>query len=251
MQLKVKPHNPWKTRVLILLGLLAVGVGGWSLFDYGRYQAGYDSHESDLEQLRLVALVDDLNEQIEALREQKAQLERAAQIERKAYHELDTNLKVLEGEILELKEELAFYRGIVSPREASRGLRLQRFSLEPNGVRGFRYTVVLTQVLKNDRLARGSVKLFIEGLEGNKLKTLDLATLSENSVKELDYRFKYFQNLEGDLILPKSFKPMRATAQILPQGRQADMIEKTIDWPTEENQQNVEQTEKTQADSAN
>ena len=118
-------------------------------------------------------------------------------------------------------------------------------------MRGFRYTVVLTQVLKNDRLARGSVKLFIEGLEGNELKTLDLAALSENSVKEFDYRFKYFQNLEGDLILPKSFKPMRATAQILPQGRQADMIEKTIDWPTEENQQNVEQTEKTQADSAN
>lgn len=245
MQLKVKRHNPWKTRIFILLGLLAIGVGGWSLFDYGRYQAGYDSHESDLEQLRLVALVDELNEQIEELREQKAQLERAAQIERKAYNELDTNLKVLESEILELKEELAFYRGIVSPRDASRGLRLQRFSFEPNGLRSYRYTVVLTQVLKNDSLARGRVKLFIEGLQGNELKTLDLASLSENSVKELDYRFKYFQNLEGDLILPKGFKPMRATAQILPGGRQEDMIEKTIDWPTKENQQNVEQQEKT------
>lgn len=245
MQLKVKPHNPWKTRVFILLGLLAIGVGGWSLFDYGRYQAGYDSHESDLERLRLVALADELQEQIGVLREQKAQLERAAQIERKAYNELDTNLKVLEGEILELKEELAFYRGIVSPRDASRGLRLQRFSFEPNGLRSYHYTVVLTQVLKNDSLARGRVKLFIEGLQGNELKMLDLASLSENSVKELDYRFKYFQNLEGDLVLPKGFKPMRATAQILPGGRQADMIEKTIDWPTEENQQNVEQQEET------
>lgn len=245
MQLKVKHHNPWKTRVFILLGLLAVGVGGWSLFDFGRYQAGYDSHESDLEQLRLAALVDELHEDIEHLREQKAQLERAAQIERQAYNELDTNLKVLQGEILELKEELAFYRGIVSPRDASRGLKLQRFSLEPNGLRSYRYTVVLTQVLKNDRLARGRVKLFIEGLQDNEPKTLDLTALSENSVKELAYRFKYFQNLEGDLVLPKGFKPMRATAQILPGGRQADMIEKTIDWPTEENQKNVEQQEKT------
>ena len=240
MQLKVKPHNPWKTRVFILLGALALGVGGWSLFDYGRYQAGYDSHEADLERLRLVALLDELYEQIEELREQKAQLERAAQIERKAYNELDTNLKVLEGEILELKEELAFYRGIVSPRDASRGLRLQKFSLEPNGLRSYRYTVVLTQVLKNDSLARGRVKLFVEGLQGNEMKTLDLAALSENSVKELDYRFKYFQNLEGDVVLPRGFKPMRAMAQILPGGRQDDMIEKTIDWPTKENQQNVE-----------
>jgi hypothetical protein len=240
MQLKVKHHNPWKTRVFILLGALALGVGGWSLFDYGRYQAGYDSHESDLEQLRLVALVDELQDDIELLREQKAQLERAAQIERQAYNELDTNLKVLQGEILELKEELAFYRGIVSPKEASRGLHLQRFSLESNGLRSYRYTVVLTQVLKNDSLARGRVKLLIEGQQGNEPKTLDLTALSENSVKELDYRFKYFQSLEGDLQLPKGFKPMRATAQILPGGRQDDMIEKTIDWPTEENQRNVE-----------
>ena len=245
MQLKVKHHNPWKTRIFILLGLLAIGVGGWSLFDYGRYKAGYDSAEADLEQLRLVAMVDELAGEIDYLREQKAQLERASQIERKAYNELDTNLKVLQGEILELKEELAFYRGIVSPRDASRGLRLQRFSLEPNGLRSYRYTVVLTQVLKNDRLVRGRVKLYVEGVQNNQTKTLDLSALSENSVKELSYRFKYFQNLEGDLVLPNGFRPIRATAQILPSGRQQDMIEKTIDWPTEENRTNVERQEET------
>mgnify|MGYP001817860284 CR=1 FL=1 len=245
MQLRVKPHNPWKTRVLLLLGLLAISVGGWSLFDYGRYKAGYDSAEFDLEQLRLVALVDELSGEIYHLREQRAQLERAAQIERKAYNELDTNLKVLQGEILELKEELAFYRGIVSPRDASRGLHLQRFSLEANGLRSYRYTVVLTQVLKNDRLARGRVKLYVEGLQNNEPKTLDLSALSQKPVKELSYRFKYFQNLEGDLELPRGFRPTRATAQILPGGRQQDMIEKTIDWPTEENQANVEQQEET------
>jgi hypothetical protein len=245
MQLKVKHHNPWKTRIFILLGLLAIGVGGWSLFDYGRYKAGYDSAEADLEQLRLVAMVDELAGEIDYLREQKAQLERASQIERKAYNELDTNLKVLQGEILELKEELAFYRGIVSPRDASRGLRLQRFSLEPNGLRSYRYTVVLTQVLKNDRLVRGRVKLYVEGVQNNETKTLDLSALSENSVKELSYRFKYFQNLEGDLVLPNGFRPIRATAQILPSGRQQDMIEKTIDWPTEENRTNVERQEET------
>lgn len=245
MQLKVKHHHPWKTRVFIILGLLAFAVGGWSLFDYGRYKAGYDSAQADLEQLRLVALVDEFAGEIDYLREQKAQLERATQIERKAYNELDTTLKILQGEILELKEELAFYRGIVSPREASRGLRLQRFNLEPNGLRSYRYTVVLTQVLKNDRLVKGRVKLFVEGLQNNEPKTLDLSALSENSVKELSYSFKYFQNLEGELELPSGFRPMRATAQILPSGRQQDMIEKTIDWPTEENQTDVEQQEET------
>ncbi len=77
---------------------------------------------------------------------------------------------------------------------------------------------------KNDRLVRGRVKLFVEGLQDNAPKTLELSALSENSVKELSYRFKYFQSLEGDLVLPSGFRPTRATAQILPSGRQQDMI---------------------------
>jgi len=173
------------------------------------------------------------------LREQKAQLQRAAQIERQAYNELDNNLKGLQGEILELKEELAFYRGIVSPRDASRGLRLQTFTIEAVGPRSYRYKVVLTQVHKNDRLARGRVTLQVEGLQDGTPRILDLGRLSAKPVKELNYRFKYFQKLEGDLKLPKGFQPLRATARILPGGRRQNIIQKTIDWPTEENQTDV------------
>ncbi len=239
MRLKVKPHNPWKTRLFILLGAVGLAVGGWSLYDYGRYMAGYDSAEAGRELVQLLATVDALNAEIERLREQKAQLERAAQIERQAYQEQDATLKDLQGEILELKEELAFYRGIVSPREASRGLRLQSFTLEPNGPRSWRYKVVLTQVLKNDRLARGTVRLRVEGLQGGQPRSLDLSALSEKPVKELPYRFKYFQDLEGDLILPDGFTPLRITVRILPRGRRKDSIEKTIDWPQQEKPDHV------------
>ncbi len=245
MSLKVKHHNPWKTRLLIVLGALALLAGGVALFDYGRFMAGYDSAETEEELIQLLETTNQLNAEIEQLREQKAQLERAAQIERQAYSELDINLKALQAEILELKEELAFYRGIVSPRDASRGLRLQSFTLAQNGARSYRYKVVLTQVLKNDRLAKGRVKLYVEGLQGNKPRSLDLHTLSENSVKELSYRFKYFQNLEGDLHIPAGFRPLRASVQILPRGRRQEMIEKTIDWPTEEKQTDVGQEEET------
>ncbi len=239
MRLKVKPHNPWKTRLFLLLGAAGLLIGGWSLYDYGRYMAGYDSAEAGRELVQLMATVDALNAEIESLREQKAQLERAAQIERKAYQEQDASLKALQAEILELKEELAFYRGIVSPREASRGLRLQSFTLEPNGPRSWRYKVVLTQVLKNDRLARGTVRLKVDGLQGGNPRSLELAALTEKPVKELAYRFKYFQNLEGDLILPKGFVPLRVTVRILPRGRRSDAIEKTIDWPKQEKPDNV------------
>jgi hypothetical protein len=229
----VKTHQPWKTRLLMVLGLLALVFGGLGVFEYGRYSAGFDTYEAKKDRQALEDKNEQLHDAIASLREEKAFLERAAQIDKQAYKEQKDRLRGLQAEILELKEELAFYRGIVSPRDASRGLRLQSFKVESNGTpRGFRYKVVLTQVLKNDRTASGTVNLEVEGMHKNDPKTYQLRDLTENSIKELEYRFRYFQNIEGDLVLPKEFKPLRITVAIHPRGRHQDEIEKTIDWPS-------------------
>lgn len=221
------------------------------MYDYGRFNAGYDSKDAEQAYTEMLDIKDDLEGRIAELREQKALLERAAQIEREAYNDLDATLKVLQGEILELKEELAFYRGIVSPREASRGLQLQRVELQHNGVsRSYRYKVVLTQVVKNERLASGKLKLEVEGLRSGEPVTLALSEITEKSVKDLSYRFKYFQNIEGDIELPENFEPLRMNVEILPGGRQDDKIDKTIDWPTEESITHVGKKQETETNSA-
>lgn len=233
MSLVVKAYHPWRFRIVLALFAIVLCIAGWALFEYGRFSAGYDSIEAGEEHKVLLRQVDELENQIETLREEKAVLERAAQIERKAYDELDTTLKVLQGEILELKEELAFYRGIVSPKDAAQGLHLQRFKVEPNGKpRGFRYKVILTQVLKDDRTARGVLQIDIEGLVNNETKVLGLQDLSEKRIKELEYNFRYFQNMEGDIQLPEGFKPQRVTIKVVPRSRSdQEPFEKTFDWP--------------------
>lgn len=231
MSLVVKPHNPWRVKIFAALALTIIILAGWILFEYGRFSSGFDSVDAYKERGALLDAQKELEDQIEALREQKALLERAAQIEKKAYAELDINLKALQAETLELKGELAFYRGIISPSNASAGLRLQRFKVESTGQpRSYRSKVVLTQVLKNHRLARGYVRLSMEGLLNGQLMTLTLKDLTEKRIKEIKYRFKYFQNLEEDLILPEGFKPLRAMIQVIPtSGRSRKAIEKTIE----------------------
>lgn len=251
MSLVVKPHNPWKTRILYIMAAIALLAGGWGIYDYGRFSAGYDSRDAGQAYEEMLDIKDDLEKQVAELREQKALLERAAQIEREAYNDLDATLKVLQAEILELKEELAFYRGIVSPREASRGLHLQSFELTPLGEsRTYRYKVVLTQVMKNDRLATGKVKMLVQGLREGVASNLSLREITEKSVKDLSYRFKYFQNIEGDIELPEGFTPLRMSVEILPQGQEADKIDKTIEWPNEENITHVGKKQEAEVDSA-
>lgn len=231
MSLVVKPHNPWRVRIIIAFGASIIIIAGWILYEYGRFSSGFDSIEAYRERANLLDEQKRLEDRIEELREQKALLERAAQIEKKASAELNINLKALQAETLELKEELAFYRGIVSPNNASAGLRLQRFHIESTGQpRNYRSKVVLTQVLKNQRLARGYVRLSVEGLLNGQLMTLGLNDLTEKRIKEIRYRFKYFQNLEEDLILPEGFKPLRAMIQVIPTGDKSHKtIEKTIE----------------------
>lgn len=235
MNLVVKTHRPWKSRFIWGIVLFILIITGWTLFDYGRYLAGYDSRDSGNEIEALLQTQKHLEKRIEGLREDKAVLQRAAQIERKAYNELDTTLKILQAEILEHKEELAFYRGIVSPKDSSSGLYLQNFFLSRNGeTRSYRYKVVLTQVLKNSRLITGKVKLQFDGLLDGKSKVLDLRDVTAKKLRDLNYRFKYFQNVEGAVGFPEGFKLLRVNVQILPRGRQRDMIEKTIEWSFEE-----------------
>jgi len=234
MSLVVKAHHPLRTRLIIAMMVIALATAGYSLFEYGRFSAGYDSSDVEQEHKVLFDHVDSLESNIEDLNEQNAVLERAKQIERKAYDELDITLKVLQSEILELKGELAFYRGIVSPRNAAQGLHLQRFKIEPNGkTRGFRYKVILTQVLKNDRFARGVIQINIEGMQGKEPKVLKLSQVTAKSVKELEYRFRYFQSMEGELTLPSGFTPHRITVSIMPRsrGKNKSPIDKTYDWP--------------------
>jgi len=219
---------------MIGLGAVALILLAYALYEYGRFSAGFDSTEANEEHAVLLKHVDELEENIDQLREEKAVLERAAQIERKAYDELDTTLKVLQAEILELKGELAFYRGIVSPKDAAHGLHLQRFSVESNGqTNGYQYKVILTQVLKNDRSATGLIRIKIIGIQADQPKVLDLSQVTEKAVKELKYRFRYFQSLEGELTLPSGFTPQRVTVSVVPRDKSSkEPFEKTFDWPT-------------------
>ncbi|MEJ2397353.1 MAG: hypothetical protein P8Z67_03660 [Gammaproteobacteria bacterium] len=234
MTLVVKAYHPWRSRVVSGLLLLVLILVAWALFEYGRYSAGYDSFKAVKEHKQLLQQNRDMKGQLASLQEDKAVLVRDAQIKRKAYQDLDTNLKVLQGEILELKEELAFYRGLVSPRDAAQGLHLQRFKVEPNGkARGFRYKVILTQVLKDDRTTRGYLTFAFEGIQNHVAKVLSLSDVSDKHLRHENFRFRYFQNIEGDIQLPQGFKPQRVTIKVISRNRRArqDPLEKTFDWP--------------------
>lgn len=231
----VRARSVRHSRLLAGSLLLVAVLSGWGLFEYGRYRGGFDLLDAQSQE-------EDFQEQLAAqqremtkIREQNAILERSHQIEREAYKQLEGTVSGLQDEILELKEELAFYRGIISPSDASEGLGIQSFELSrPNGVKAaIHYKLVLTQVLKNNTIASGHVTVSIEGEQTGKTKQYELSQLSDKK-GDLSFRFKYFQILEGELHLPDGFSPSKVNITIKPRTKSHKRLSKSFDWTVQE-----------------
>ncbi len=230
--LVVKRRSVWHSRASIagiaLLGLLLA----WGIYEFGRYRAGFDTVATSQTINMLQGQISKLRQQQSGLREQNAVLERSSQIERQAYKQLEGTVTGLQDEILELKEELAFYRGIISPKDATKGLKLQDFVLSGgDGERQYRFKVVLTQVLNNGTLARGNLQFEVEGLHKGETKRYTLSQMSDTKDKDGPaFRFKYFQILEGEFMLPEEFEPIKVNLTVKPKSRAHKKLTQAFDW---------------------
>ncbi len=229
-QLVVHERDPIKRGLLIALIIFVTMASGYLLYDYGHSRSDYDFTALQVQRGELQDEINRLLTQVENTRDDLVANQRSTEIEKLAYAEVNSSLGELQSEILELKEEVAFYRSIVAPRESSRGLRIQKFDIVALGQKNnFRYKLVLTQVIKNTRITRGNVVMQIEGVNGGKSKQINLTSLSAKAQKKLDFRFKYFQSFEGDLVLPKGFIPSRVHVKV---SSNRVTLEKTFAWPT-------------------
>jgi len=167
------------------------------------------------------------------LREQLTVLKRSSEIDRRAAREVRDEYAGLRATVMELRKQLTFYQSIVSPEDAGPGLKVQRFHLEPTQEEGgFFYSLTLTQVKRNERYVRGVVEMEIEGTENGKPKVLKFRKLAAGNSKALGFKFRYFQNFEGEIRIPPQFKPLQIRILLKPRGKkQPPGIEKTMDWP--------------------
>ncbi len=204
---------------------------GWWLFDYGRSRAGFESAQASEERDRLRDRIAQLEDEAATLRAQKAIHERAREIDRHAYDQVDNSMKEQQNELLELKEQVIFYRGIVGSSDQVRGLQILSFRLEDNGGgRNFRYRLILNQLEKSNRLIKGRVRLTLIGLQDDAQVELSHAKFSQKGDEGELFRFKYFQEVDGDIVLPEGFVPLRIKVKASSTGKKRKSIERIYSW---------------------
>jgi hypothetical protein len=209
-------------------------VAGYLVFEYGRISAGYNTVDATNDRGELVAHINTLDDEIEALKQEVALLETHREIDREAYKEVETSLITLQAKIVEQQEAIAFYRGIVSPADGKPGLRVQDFKLTRGGEeREFILRLVLVQAMKHDRKVSGDVSVSVEGSENGEVKSYALTDLlPADADKAWPFSFRYFQNFDRQLVLPDGFTPERVHVEVRSRTRSISSIEESFAWAT-------------------
>ncbi|MNV49012.1 hypothetical protein D3C71_1409470 [compost metagenome] len=88
--------------------------------------------------------------------------------------------------------------------------------------------MVLTQNLNRGAISQGQMRFSVEGVKDGKLTTVSWDDLHQRkSVPGQEYSFRYFQQLDGSVMLPRDFTPQRVRVSLSGPGGGATQ---TFDW---------------------
>ena len=179
----------------------------------------WHGQEAILENGALAQELDTLKEQTQTLQNKLAAAELAVNVQERAAQELQQQLTQLLSEKVELEDGLSFYRNLMQAGEEPEGLRVADFTLfATNTPRVFQFSVLITQIAKKRSYVAGDILLTVVGvLKGVREEVTFDATTAVVGFP-LRFRFKYFQDLVGQVRLPPEFVPERASVSVQQNG---------------------------------
>jgi len=208
-----KPMHIFK-KVLAAIAFMAVSlavglaVGQWS------------GKEAVLQNGALLQRLNALEGLQQSLERELAASKLAADVQEQAAQELQQRLTQLLGEKVELENAVSFYRDLMEVGAKREGLRVASFTvLATNTPQIFQFSILVTQIAEKRKYVAGDIQLKVIGiLQGGRKEVIFDA---KNAVVgfPLKLRFKYFQDLVGQIRLPSDFIPERVSISVQQNGK--------------------------------
>ncbi|HET6604113.1 MAG TPA: DUF6776 family protein [Xanthomonadaceae bacterium] len=211
---KIVPRRRF-TRVLVVVLALAWLASLWLAVALTRSLVAPGLGTAEQRVAELEAELGEANGRIETLRDRNTVLKRSDQISRAANAELQGELTGLEEEIAQLRADVGFYERLVGASGQRQGLAVHSLSMRQGAAGAHHYSLTLTQNLKKAKVSKGELTMRIDGVRAGKLSSLHWGELLQQAdAKPVDFAFKYFQQLEGSVMVPADFTPHRVWIKV-------------------------------------
>lgn len=219
-RLAISAHVEWRWRILAALAalLLAAGVSAVA-YEFGLRAA---SGGGDVDARTLQQRLAEVEAEVLQLRSAAVAGESSLQIERVAQQQLAKQVRALEAENGALRDDLAFFEGLIpaseSPLDAS--LRIHRLRVEPDATPGqYRYRMLLVNNGgKPQKEFRGALQLLVkvQGQGGDAI--ISVPSGAEQASERFRIEIKHFQRVEGGFSVPPGAVVKAVEARLMQGG---------------------------------
>lgn len=202
-------HRRRRRQQLVLAVVVLVALIAAAGFYLGQ-RAALVGMNIDPESYRLMQLeLPAVREELKALRGDLQVQRTRHEVDRRALEMVRTQMAVEKERTADLEEGLRFYKSLMSPGEVANGLSLRAPELVTTaGPRRYAYRIVVQQEARKHELLKGKLEVEVYGLLDGAQVSYPLVELSEDlEAGALALKFRYFQAIEGELMLPEVFEP--------------------------------------------
>ena len=221
-RLAIRTHVPWYWRLLAAVAILSVSLAlaVW-MYDAGRRIAGFHSDESVREIQSLREHLMELDAELTKLRGLAGTGESNLRMERATQQQLSRQVEALESENAALREDLAFFEGLMPPEGGGEaGVRIDKFRIDQVGVTDeYRYRMlVVNGDPKHSKAFRGTLQLLLKVRQGGKDVMIIFPSDEEGGAQNYRFEVKNFHRLEGVFFVPNGSVPVSIEARLLQDG---------------------------------
>jgi|SRR5450830_15020 len=217
-KLTISHSWPWHLKIGVsVLAIALVAVLAWWTYDLGRsFAFGSRFNRNQLQ---------DMQEKIEQLTTERDRLQLDANtiesklnIDHSMQKQLAEQVKTLTSENQKLKDDLAFFEGLMPSGTGTDGITVQNLKVELQGQGQLRYRALVMQGVKNTKDFDGELQFSVSLVQAGKPVTMAFPDPKSGDAGKLKLSFKHYQRLEGVIAIPDGATAKNVQVKVLERG---------------------------------
>lgn len=235
-RLKLVPHRPLKSALIALLSIALVSAAVVAAYRYAEYKASIE-RLSPAEAKALRGQLDVMTTESAELRRELATYQLSAEVDRKAGEELRQRVMELREEKAALQRDIDVYRIMTSKKNSNpKGISFGVFSVSPTTDSKHQFKLVIQKLAEGDDDFVGDLTATVVGQQEGKERRLSLHELAvnqgESMTAAIPLNFKFFQNIDTEILMPDGFTPDRLELAVKSNARRNPVtVEAQLEWP--------------------
>ena len=235
-RLKIVPHRPLRSVLIALVITVLVLAAIVASYLYAEHKTSQLRLSPD-EALSLRSQLENLTDESAELRRELATYQLSAEVDRQAGEELRKRVVELRAEKAALQRDIDVYRILTSNKNSNpQGISFGVFSVTPASEGKHLFKLVVQKLAGGEDDFTGELTATIVGQRNGEEVSFSLHELALNNndplVANIPLNFKFFQNIETEIVIPEGFSPVRLELAVKSNARRNPAkVQAQLEWP--------------------